>query len=646
MATFNDLVRQSKNKMTKGLKKTNQEGARHPFNHPENHEKLKKYVFDRIDFGNQIREEFCRRIEEIDKQIFGFIKLDAGDKQRTQDNSRGEGPKPVKVNIQLTFTQLDEAVTYLMEVFAPDGEMYKALSSKDKQQIANAFSLVMNKHADKRQHYREMSKFVGNALRYNLGGLQVFWEKITGVKIANDETRKAVRKQATVFEGNAIKSLDMYNTIWDISVHPVDLPLFGEFVATVDRYTSFRVLKMEQDGEIYDVYKYLDSEIPHGKTYYRAKPQLRTIDPVSGASKNIDWFAYLSAGQNVSDVGKGIEFVNYVGWIKPHDFGLSDSKNLEVWRLVWAQGAFLTHAAHIDNGHGMLPFSFAAPNEDDLGLQQRSYGELLMPFQTFASHLFNTHIQGTRKELYGVTIYDPQVVDLSQLGDDVSARIPTKQTGQGVDLTKSIAHFQEGPETKGTMQDFAQVLDLMQKILPTQMLQQVADLQRATQHQSAATVQSANRRNHKIAKTIDDQALKNCRFMQMYNIFERQQAMKLLAKDGTEVDVNPAEFRETDIEFDISDGLRAIDKMTVITVMKEIINMILQSQQAIQEIDVIEFLNYFTSMLGDRYDLRRFKRQQLTPQQQAEQAGANKQNAEAAAILASDQGTPQGVTMQ
>src|SRR3546814_9919875 len=42
-----------------------------------------------------------------------------------------------------------------------------------------------------------------------------------------------------VFAGNQIQALDMYNTFWDPTVHPVNLHKDGEFAARISRRSTY-----------------------------------------------------------------------------------------------------------------------------------------------------------------------------------------------------------------------------------------------------------------------------------------------------------------------------------------------------------------------------------------------------------------------
>lgn len=568
------------------------------------HDALLKYVKDRLDFGKPVRDALADRYEVIDKELAGYIKHDPDDLKRVRDNEKGEGPKAVDNVLPLVLTQLDESMTYMMTVIAPDDGMYSAIAVKDKQDVAKGFASLMNKNDKMFHHYRNYAKAIIQMLKYNFGGLTVDWTEIFGSKLSTDDSGDVQVETKRVFAGNRVQSIDMYNFIYDISVPAIELNRRGEFFANVSLETPFRLRKMQANKEIFDIDNVIKSVPAPEATYYRHKPTIRSRDPVD--LEGTDWTTILSAGIS-EEVKMGFERVEYYGWVIPSEFGLNDSNEYQIWRFTVLNGVRIAAAEHLNNAHGFLPCALGRAWEDDFETQTKSFAELLIPYQQFASFQMNVHQRASRKALYGTTIYNERILPNLDDMDLTASKIPVKPAGQDFDLRKAFIQFTDTPDTSNTLRDIEAVDGLMQKILPTDILRQLASLERATQYQAAATVQGSNRRNHKIAKTIDSQCLTNVRYMQMYNIYQFQEEMEILDEEGNLVKVNPAEFREANIEFDISDGLKGIDKLAIAELTKDVINMMLQSQIANDRIDIVEIIDWWTSLIGEKTDFKQFK---------------------------------------
>jgi len=239
---------------------------------------------------------------------------------------------------------------------------------------------------------------------------------------------------------------------------------------------------------------------------------------------------------------------------------------------------------------------------------------------------------------------------MKDLGDNVSGRMAALPTGFGKDMTKAFAHFNNAPDTKETVEWIKGVTDLMEYILPTNILKQVTDLDRATTYQAAATVQGANRRSLKGAKIIDDQAMLRIRLMMVWNLLQFTTTIQLLDPQTKQyVDTATAQFREKNLEFDTGEGIQGIDRLMIVHLLHDIINALLQSQEAQKQVDIVGLIDYWTKLFGLRIDINQFKfPQQQNPQIAQQQDQQHQQNqdkignitelAKAAAQLKSGQG--------
>lgn len=575
----------------------------------KNHDKLVEHIIDRMDWAKQIRDSLADKFEIIDRELAGHIVLDAEDEKRDRDNKRGFGPKPVDVNLPLTAVQLDEAVTVLLTVLAPDEGIYSATAPMEKQAIAKGFSSVMNKHAQTFGHYAQYAKFLFAALKYNFSPIGVEWTRILGNKVVNGATQLPEVQIDLLRDGNELTAFSPYNFFYDISVSPLALPTHGEFFATVELQTPFRIRKMGLDEELFGVERYAEIQAG-GHKYYREPP---TVSPtISSGVTTPNWFQILSGESYGSQMGKATELLHFTCWINPREFGLLRGKEkplrdgeLQIWRFTLADNQHIASAVHLSNAHAMLPCAIAMPWDDELGLNAKSYAEMLIPYQRFSSFQLNIHQRAARKALYGVTFYNKSKAPLFENADPVAAKIPVNNVD---DVNKLVKQFRDVPDTSNTLRDIEAMDTLMQKILPTDLLKQVTDLERATRYQAAATVQGANRRNLKIAKIVDSQCLTHIRSMQMYNIFQYQQAMEIIdPQTGSLVNVDPAQFRDAGLEFEISDGLRGLDKLAIIEGIKDVLSVIAQSAQANETINIVEVINYWTGLMGDKTDFSQFR---------------------------------------
>ena len=593
------------------------------------HEALLEFIRDRLDFGKEMRDQQVSVYRTLDTEMAGTIKRSPEDEARKRDTDAGEGIKPYDIGLPLTDKQIDDAVTNLMSILVDEAGLYSVIASADQQAVGNSLAAVMNRHADLFQHIRELNIALNHMLRYNFGGNIIEWHEIYGTRLKNSVSGIGYETEETIIRsGNTMPHIDPYNFLYDWTVHPVKLPYDGEFFASVDAEMPFRLKRAQRKGELFgNIDAYLRQNNFSTK-YFKKRPIIQDKKAIGLT----DWHSILSM-QPGGTLGNALERVVLYTWIEPKRYGLSGDDNFEIWKFVILNDERIVKAERQDNAHGLLPCVLGMPKEDGFDVDTHGYGQTLLPFQRFASYQMNAHQRAVRKKTYGITYYDERIFpELNERDDDFYAgRLGFSPPADidNFDIRKHLHKDYDAPDTDRTLADIQSMMELMNHILPTDQLRQVADLERATRYQSAATVQGSHRGNWKLAKLIDVQHMTPARFMQYYNVMQYQRKVDLLSDNGERIEVDPAEYRDTDIEFALAEGLKAIDKLSVIENFKEVIRWSLQSQEAMQEFSLAEMIDYWTSLQGDKTDFTQFRRQSaldgLSPEQKEEAAAVYQQ---------------------
>ena len=592
------------------------------------HNDLVKYIKERLDYAKPIHDAFVTRLSAIDKEYAGYIRLDDDDKKRKNDTLQGFGPKPYDVNIQFAKAQIDEAVTFLMEVFYPQEGPYVPIASKEMQPVAKGLSVLMNQHAKKFHHFEELEKFCQNSLKYNLGLLGFEWTEIRGNKIKAAPGRASVEPNQLLFHGNSIFAYDIYNTMYDPCVSITKLHSDGEWFSIQEIVSNYRVKRLIEAGKLYNLnpedFSQKQNETVKAKNfpYYKQRPDI-VGDAIQTSTYQSGWKSFLSADLISDENGKKrlTEFEIIRIWLPANEFGLSENKNqFELWEIILESAQTIVFAKQLTAAHGLLPIFAGVPWNSDFKQDEQSFAEMLLPYQRFASYQLNIHQKAQRKALYGLTIFNEQLLGALKNSDMIAGAIPMSSSMmQNLSVNDLVKQFTDVPDTQNTLVDIDRMEQLMQKLLPTNKAQQVAGLERATMYQAAAMVQASDRRNLKIAKLLNSQALEPLRDALVYNIKENQDQIAMIDPQGNEVEVDMAKIRDLDFEFEISAALRGSDKLLIIEFMKELMFAILQSPRAGQDIDIVAFMDYMTSVMGDYTDLRQFKFKnefdKLTPEQ-------------------------------
>lgn len=594
--------------------------AKHPLRNEETHQALLGYVRPRLMIGKQHRDGRLGRMVRIDKNVMGWMKMSDDDKARQRQQDKDGIPQALQLNLPLNFVQLDDMMTYYSQTFAPNRGMFYQMGKPDEQEPSSQIVTIMNNHAIYAGYYRETLKSIYSILKYNAGGLYSYWSKDVGPKLVKGVNNTDALQMDTVWEGNRTESLDMYNTFWDPSVDAAKVHRDGEWCARTRLVSHYTLQSEAAKGMYFNCEDMLESDNGLNQcVYYRSPPMEANVIADDSTGGQTNWVNVLASTPGYAQA-TGFEITEVFIKLNPFQMNLipqtkqNRTRNrYEIWRLTLLNDDKFIDITYMSNIHGFLPFFFGLLNDDSMGSSQKSAGEIIQPLQDFASFLLNTHVRATRKNIWGLTVYDSSVVDLSQIpAGEVSARVPAKPTGQGKNIRDSIWEHTGQLDTKQTMQDLDSVMKIISVFFPTTSApSQIASIDRAVTNQVAAVQQGANRRMQKGARLLDDTMFRPFRFCLYYNIIQFQQDGATLNDFyGRSIQIDLEKVRATDLPFIIGQGLKAIDRQAAAASMQQIIFALIQNPAAAQRVDVLGMIDYWTSMIDVDIDMKQFEIQQ------------------------------------
>lgn len=603
--------------------------TQHPFKHKIHHQKLLEYALSRLELGRKQRDKLKTRYRRIDRQYAAWMKLDSEDQKRKNKQEETGRPLATQLNLPLMYVHLEDMLTYFMQVFAPTKGMYHAVTQAEKQDAANTLVALMNTHNVHSGHYRGIIMACAAALRYNLGGLHTFWDKEKGSRLTrNDAGTLEVDTNSLLWEGNRVEALDPYNTLMDPRVHPLDLHKDGEFCATIKTLSFFRLQTGAVNGVYFNTKDLLSKATLNPDTagvfryFVNAAEEVGLDidgDDSDGSSGGTNWLEFFGLDNEIQS--NAFEIINLYIWLHPIQMHLipstRENKNtrnrLEQWRITIINGDTIVQTQPMNNVHNWLPFSFGLINDDSMGIAQRSVGEIIDPLQNFGSFSLNAHIQATRKNIFGLTVYDPDAIEFGQVPEgEVAARIALKPAARGRDIRTIIWQNDNLLDTRQTTANVDLAMGLLNDFFPTQQLpSQVAGIDRAIESQVATVVQGSNRRQQKAARSLDASMLKISRFIQFYNIIQFQPDTTLVDELGKEVSVKVDQLRDSSLQYLIGQGLKSIDREAAAESVKELFGMVIQSP-AIENVDVLGVIDYIGDLQGFESNLSQFTRQPAT----------------------------------
>lgn len=604
----------------------------HPFYNKENHEKLLQYLLARLTIGKKPRDNQISRYAHTDKKVAGWIRLGEEDRKRKQKADRDGTPVMTDIVLPLEFVHLDDMMTYFAQTFAPNRGMFYFTGEPDETPQARGLVTKMNNDALYSGYFREILRTLFSVLKYNIGGVHVAWGSDQGPRVERTGDRVNVTQELK-WAGNRMKSVDMYNFMYDPTCELVDLHKEGEFAAFAEVRSHFWVQKRAVAGQFFncrDAFKRGESYNGGAVSYYRSPPDEAKLTHTGDGTDDggTNWLQVLS-DVDLTEVG-GHELVHIYIWLNPVDFGLvppaetSARRGYELWRFTIMDGSTIVSAEQQNNMHGQLPFYFGVINDDLMGAAQKSVAELLEPLQNFASALLNIHIKGSRESIWGTTFYDPTMFDFSAVPPgEVGARVPMKSSAIGRDIRTGIYKESNNVDTRQTMQDVDSVMTIINQFFPTQSLpSQIASIDRAVTDQVAAVQQGANRRQQKSARLLDDSMFRPMRSAMYYNVIQYSPTEEEITDyySGKIFKLNLADMKDTNLPFIIGQGLKALDRTAAQQAIQQLIFALIQAPQVLQpnpqtgeQIDILKMIDHWTTMMDIEANFEQFKTKPPTP---------------------------------
>ncbi len=592
----------------------------HPFRSKQNHDKLLKYLLERLTFGFKSRDQREPRMRDVDTKIAGWIALDEKDRERAIKEALTGDPMAKKQNLPLIFIHMDDLLTYLTQSFAPNRGMFASFGNATQEGPARGLMTLMNNQAVYAGYYREVALSCWNTLKYNLGGVQTGWDR----DMTTSYQRRGGEMMATPalqWQGNRIRAFDMYNTCWDCAVEPSRVFERGEFVGTSFRESLFEIRRKTGSQFYFNVDGLGGTDLSLSKEggFYVTPP--RNTYPLRATSKNqTNWVSVFRGTVDEGFMENTYELNRIYIWINPLEFGLlprnagnrASRNRLEIWRFTLLGKQRVIEASHMTNVHNHLPAYFGTIHDDEGTNHLKSPAELLEPIQQVGSFAMNIHVDGMRKNVYGTTYYDPSGIDMSQLKDgEVSARVPVSKAGFGRDIRTMVLHDNNQVDTSQTLSMMQGAFDLANTVFPSMSApNQIADMERAVASQVAAVQQGSSRRNHKMARILDETMFRPMRTGMFQNIVQYFDEDSTTGLDGNKVNIDISGLKTTDVEFVIGMGLKTLDRTAAANSFQSLIFAMIQNPQAAAQYDIAEMINDWANMIDLNLDMTKYRIQQ------------------------------------
>ncbi len=574
-------------------------------------------VTKHIEPAKQIRDSRAIRFDAVDIDYHGHTVFSDEDLKRLQDKQRGGPEKPTQSKIPFAGSHINRIAETLLLIFKDNLGLYQATSNKNRVDLARALTDELNKQSSTFGHVSALNSFLIQIMKYDLGGMVVSWEEDSEPNIEVTEQQQIAFTDETRVRGNFIKCIDVYNTLFDPSVSPRDVAKEGQFFATVEVVSEFTIAKQEEAERI--VMPANKGSLPDiGERWYREPPVISNSNTgQTGVSVKTPWYAGL--GDDTPHNFRHHELTTVYMWLVPKEHDISSSNKYEMFKIVILDGDLVVQIDPLDFAHKMLPLVVAEPLAEEEETNNRSLFEVLQPLQSLANFGLNAHIASHRNALTDLVFIDKRVADTTVLDPEKRVHLVDGTKTDGKRIQDSVAVFQHAP-LSNSLEAITTSTELMELIAPTGTVEDLANLDRATEFQAQAVHDTAGRATNKLAIIVQDQALRSLIAMLYFNTIQNLTVLDSIDENGEPSEIPITDIVKHNVRFDLGNGLKTLDKARIERFWITLLDRIIQSQQALQEVDVVAVLDHVSSLAGDGQDVSAFRKitplSQMSPEDQ------------------------------
>ena len=544
------------------------------------------------------------------------------------------------IETPIALSQVDSTVAYLTSLYLSGYPMFGIVSSKEYQDAAEQLEAIIDSHSIRGRWGREFIRLFTDAGKYNITAIENNWSPISNFKVSEDitSTLGTGKIQLGTEYINRLKTMDMYNMVWDFSKSPGDVAEFGEYVG-YHEYVRKSQLKTDliiasMEGEAYNIREAMASKPISGyEGWYTEKPIISAyLKPVKLGdfswdkyAKNLPQNPNPKINRDYSEVY--LRTVMYLRII-PSEFGLKvPSVNTpQIWKAVIINGSYLVTFKRVISPFNMFPILMGQLVDDGFDYQTPSIVENAIPWQDATTELLNIRLSSARRAISDRAIYNPDLLDPHDVNSSTPApKIPLKSGLKGEALLSNA--YREIPfdmsGTAGTISDMQSLMSLNEFLYGINSFKQgVTKKGNRTLGEYSDIQSNSDDRSRVMAIRLETQIFIPLKFHIKSNILTYGANEDLVRQaDGKSVSVNMSSLREAVMDFKVSDGLNPKSRIVNTDLLMTALQFLTSNPEINQEYSVIDAFNHMMS-LGGVPNMNQYKRTQpLQPAQPQEQPG-------------------------
>jgi hypothetical protein len=493
-------------------------------------------------------------------------------------NKLGDSTRFQNLTVPVIKPLVEAAVTYQTSVFLTGNPIFGVVASPEFESEALQMNAIIEEQSIRGGWVGQLMQFFRDGFKYNLSALEVTWKREVTAALETDLgfSRTQARPKEVIWEGNAIKRLDLYNTFWDTRVYPTEVASKGEFVGYTELFSRIALkqfIATLPDKIIQNIIPAFESGLGGASVGNKEAYYIPDLNPNALINKNphagMDWLSWAGLSGKAGNIRykNMYEVTTLYARILPSDFGLRvPSENTpQVWKFIIVNHSVLIYAERQTNAHGMLPVLFGQPADDGLGYQTKSMADDVAPMQSLSSALANSWLASRRRAISDRVLYDPSRIASEHINSaNPSAKIPVRPSAYGKNIAESVYAFPfRDDQAQTAMAEMQQVQQFAFSLTGQNQAKQGQFVKgNKTLHEYSDVMNHSNGNDQKTALLYEVQIFTPLKEILKINILQYQGGTSLFTRERQEiVQIDPVALRKAVLAFKISDGLTPTEKL-------------------------------------------------------------------------------------
>lgn len=499
-------------------------------------------------------------------------------------NSYGDTTRYQNITVPVVMPQVESAVTYQSAVFLQGNPLFGVVASPEFEDQAIQMEAIIADQAMRGGWVRQFMLALKDGFKYNRFAVEIDWARQVTPAFETDLSFSATeaKPKETIWQGNTIKRLDLYNTICDTRVPATESHSKGEFAGYTELMSRVQLKELinrlpeKMVDNLKSAFESGSSSLLYGTNSGGAEGfYVPYINPSAfldnSGIRSTDWQAWMAAAKTESGIKiqykNTYEVTTLYGRIIPSDFGIRvPSPNTpQVWKFIIVNHQVIIYAERQTNAHGWLPIIFGQPLEDGMSNQTKSLAQNVLPIQELSSALMAASVSARRRAISDRGLYDPSRVSEANINsDNPSAKIPVRPAAYGKPLSEAYYSIPFQDNQSPTIMQEMQQLQAFGNIISGRNQAQQGQFVKGnkTLHEYESVMSHANGRDQNISLMLEAQFFSPLKEIIKLNILQYQGGTTLFnPTKNSAIKIDPVALRNAVLNFKVSDGLTPSDKL-------------------------------------------------------------------------------------